>query len=166
MALQMRKNGRRRIQKTFTLLRPADELYEYWRDVSHLATFMDHVKSVTVDGDRKTHWVVKAPAGQTVQWDAEIRDDEPNRRIAWRSLPGAQVKNAGEVQFRPAPDGRGTEVRVTLEYKPPAGTAGATLAKLFGEEPSQQLDEDLYRFKQLMETGRIPTTEGQPHGSA
>jgi uncharacterized membrane protein len=165
MALQTKDDsGKRRIQKTLTIARPVEQLYAFWRDFERLPQFMDHVESVTVRDGTRSHWVVKAPAGRAVEWDAELIDDRENERIAWRSLPGASIENGGEVLFQPMPNGRGTEVRVILFYDPPAGSAGATLAKLFGEEPSQQLDEDLYRFKQLMETGRIITTDGQPVG--
>jgi uncharacterized membrane protein len=165
MALEtVQPDGSRRVQKTVTVLRPPDVLYSYWRGLDRLPTFMDHVESVTVEDGKRSHWTVKAPANQVVQWDAEIYDERESERIAWRSLPGSQIENTGEVRFTPAPDGKGTEVEVVLTYQPPGGKAGATLAKLFGEEPSQQLDEDLYRFKQLMEAGRIPTTSGQPHG--
>ena len=88
----------------------------------------------------------------------------PNRLIAWQSQPGADVASAGTVRFEPAAAGRGTEVRVNLDYNPPAGVVGATIAKLFGEEPQIQIAEDLRRFKNLMETGETPTTEGQPAG--
>jgi uncharacterized membrane protein len=152
-----------RVQKTETVLRPADELYRFWRDFTRLPLFMDHVKAVSVDGDR-SHWVVKAPLGRSVEWDAEIVADVPGAKIAWRSLDGADVDNEGEVEFRPAPGDRGTEVRVVLRYAPPGGRAAAKLAELVGEEPGPQLDEDLHRFKQLMETGRIVTTDGQSHG--
>ncbi len=165
MALQSKDDdGIRHIRKTVTILRPVDELYEVWRDFERLPEFMKHVESVTVSRPGQSHWVVRAPAGRMVEWDAEVTEDQPNERIGWRSLPGAEVENGGEVVFTPAPAGRGTEVRVSLYYKPPGGTIGAALAKFFGEEPSVQLDEDLYRFKQLMEAGPIVTVNGQPVG--
>ncbi len=102
----------------------------------------------------------------TVEWDAEIINEKENEMIAWRSLEGADVDNAGSVHFEKAPNGRGTVVKVSLKYDPPAGVIGAAVAKLFGEEPSQQIQEDLRRFKQLMEAGEIPTTEGQSSGRA
>ncbi|MGE5612529.1 MAG: cyclase, partial [Bacillota bacterium] len=104
------------------------------------------------------------PAGSHVEWDAQVINDEENSLIAWRSQEGASVDNAGSVRFVPAGD-RGTEVRVVLEYIPPAGQIGFMVAKLYGEEPRQQVSEDLYHFKQLMETGEIPSTEGQPQGT-
>jgi uncharacterized membrane protein len=125
---------------------------------------MDHLESVTVQDDKRSHWVAKAPAGTTVEWDAEIINEKENELIAWRSLDGADVDNAGSVRFSEATGGRGTVVKVSLEYDPPAGIIGSLIAKLFGEEPSQQVQEDLHRFKQVMETGERPTTEGQSSG--
>lgn len=158
------ERGWRHVQKTLTIRKSAEDLYAVWRNFEVLPQFMKHVETVTVQDRIRSHWVVTAPAGQTVEWDAEIHAEQPNQLIAWRSLPPAPVQHEGEVRFRPAPQDRGTEVSVVLQYDPPVGALGAKAAKLFGEEPSQQLDEDLYRFKQLMETGRIPTADGQPHG--
>lgn len=152
------------VEKTVTINKPPTEVYEYWHNFENLPRFMHHLESVQTLGDGRSHWVATAPAGKTVAWDAEITEDRENDHIAWRSLPGADVDNAGEVRFIPAPGGRGTEVKVALDYNPPGGMVAATLAKLFGEEPSQQVEKDLNRFKQLMEAGEIPTTDGQPRG--
>ncbi|MGH9648661.1 MAG: hypothetical protein ACRD4E_17800, partial [Bryobacteraceae bacterium] len=100
-----------------------------------------------------SHWVAKAPAGRVVEWRAEIINEQENHLIAWRSLPGADVDNAGSVQFSEGPNGQGTEVKVALQYNPPGGPVGAWFARLFGEEPSQQIGEDLERLKQLLEKG-------------
>jgi uncharacterized membrane protein len=114
--------------------------------------------------ERRSHWAVKGPAGRTVEWDAEIINDEPNALIAWRSLDGADVDNAGSVRFVPGPEGRGTQVRVVIDYIPPAGFVGKWVATLFGANPEHEILEDLRSFKRLMETGEVATTEGQPHG--
>ena len=159
-------DGRHVVEEAVTINRPAAELYRFWRAFENLPRFMRHLDSVRPAGDRRSHWIARAPAGATVEWDAEIVEERPDELIRWRSLPGAAVENAGAVRFRPAPGDRGTEVAVTLEYRPPAGIAGAALAKLFGEEPSQQVDEDLHRFKQLMEAGEVATNDGQPAGPA
>lgn len=151
------------VQKTFTVNRPVDEVYQFWRNFENLPQFMQHLERVHVLDERRSHWVAKAPTG-SVEWDAEITNDQPNQRIAWRSTDDAQISNQGEVRFRPAPGEGGTEVRVALSYQPPAGVAGALVAKLLGEEPTWQVTEDLRRFKSLMEAGEIPTIEGQPHG--
>lgn len=150
-----------RVEKVMTVNRPADELYRRWRDFESLPRFMRHLVSVKVDGNR-SHWVARGPAGSTVEWDAEIVNEEPGRLIAWRSLAGSTVATAGSVRFVAAPARRGAEVHVELKYDPPAGRLGSWLAWLFGEEPGQQVQEDLRRFKQLMEAGEVPTTEGQP----
>lgn len=141
-----------------------ETLYRYWRDFTNLPRFMDHLVSVQPGEGNRWHWVDKAPGGGTVEWDAEIVKEEPNELIAWRSLPGADVANSGIVRFKPLPAGRGTEVHVTLEYDAPGGQLGAALAKLTGEEPQQQVTEDLRHFKQIMEAGEIPTTRGQSAG--
>lgn len=155
-----------RVRKSITINRPAEELYGFWRDFQNLVRFMKHVESVQVTGDKRSHWVAKGPAGKRVEWDAETIEERPNELIAWRSIEGSTVENSGSVRFEPATGGRGTVVRVELEYYPPAGLLGATVAKLLGEEPKGQLEEDLRRFKQLMEAGEIITTEGQPAGRA
>ena len=142
-----------------------DAAYAAWRDLEALPGFMYHLKSVQVTDDGCSHWVAKAPLGTTVEWDAETVEDVPAERIAWRSAEGASVQNAGTVRFRPAPGGRGTEVHVELRYQPPLGALGAVVAKLFGEEPNQQLADDLRRFKQLLETGEIARSEGSPLGT-
>jgi uncharacterized membrane protein len=131
--------------------RSPEQLYNFWRNFENLPQFMNHLESVTTTGGSGSHWVAKAPAGTSVEWDAEVYNDKQGELIAWRSLAGADVDNAGSVHFTPAANG--TEVRVVLRYDPPGGAAGAAVAKLFGEEPSQQIREDLNRFKQLMETG-------------
>jgi uncharacterized membrane protein len=141
-----------------------EEVYAFWRDLRNLSRFMMHVELVTTSGDR-SHWIVKGPAGTTVEWDAEITEERPNELLAWRSLPGSQIENSGSVRFKKAPADRGTEVHVSLQYEPPAGKAGAALAKLFGEEPTQQLTDDLRRFKQVMETGEVVLSDGSLGGA-
>jgi uncharacterized membrane protein len=153
-----------RFTKTITIERSPEDLYGFWRHLPNLPRIMKHVQEVRVIDDKRSHWVVRTPDGSTVEWDAEITEDEPNRRLAWRSLPGGQVDNAGSVRFEPAPGGRGTVVTTEIEYRPPAGAVGATLTRLFGALPERLAGEDLRRFKQLMETGEIATVEGQPAG--
>ncbi|MDP9469594.1 MAG: SRPBCC family protein [Chloroflexota bacterium] len=155
----------RGVEKAITVNRPPEEVYGLWRDFENLPRFMLHLESVQVMGDGRSHWKAKAPAGRTVEWDAEIVDDRPNELITWRSLEGADVRNTGSVRFNPAPGGRGTEVRVKLQYDPPAGKLGASVAKLFGEEPNLQLREDLFRFKQVLETGEVVRSEGSLDGA-
>jgi uncharacterized membrane protein len=155
-----------RVDKSITIARPRQEVYDFWRRLSNLSRFMKNVESVTEIDDQHSHWIVKAPAGRKVEWHAIIHNEMPGEMIAWRSMPGADVDNAGSVWFREAPAGRGTEVKVELQYNPPAGALGAVFASFWGKEPSQQIQEDLHRLKAILETGEVPTTEGQPTGKA
>jgi uncharacterized membrane protein len=152
------------VEKVVTVNRSAEECYTFWRNLENLPRFMRHLESVEAIDERRSHWVAKAPAGTTVEWDAEITEDRPNQMLAWRTLEGSDIPNSGTVRFEPAPPGRGTILRVSMQYDPPAGQLGAAVAKLFGEEPQQQVADDLRRFKQLLETGEIPTTVGQSAG--
>ena len=145
--------------------RPPDEVYQFWRNFRNLPRFMRHLESVEEFGDGRSHWVAKGPAGMTVEWDATIVADEPGRVITWRSLEGADVDNAGAVRFEAAPGNRGTIVRVNLEYSPMGGVVGAAVAKLFGEEPEQQMDDDLRRLKQVMEVGEVVVSEATLMGT-
>ena len=156
--------GEVRLEKSITVNRSPEECYRFWHDFTAFPHFMKHLESVELTGDNRMHWKAKGPAGSTVEWDAELIADEPGQHLAWRSLEGSQVDNEGVVRFEPASGGRGTILRVMMSYKPPGGLAGALVAKMFGEEPSQQIDEDLRRFKWLIETGEIPTTVGQSSG--
>jgi uncharacterized membrane protein len=153
-----------KVERTVTIDRSPEELYAFWRHFENLPRFMNHLESVTTTDDMHSHWVAKAPVGKNVEWDAEIINEIPDQLIAWRSLGNADVQNVGSVHFETAPGGRGAEVTVVLQYAPPMGKIGAAVAKLLGEEPSIQIEEDLRRFKQLMETGETATTEGQPRG--
>ncbi len=148
-----------------TIKRPVEEVYAFWRDLTNLPSFMYHLKSVEPSGDRRWHWTANAPAGTTVDWDAEITEEQPNALIAWASLEGSKVRNSGSVAFTPAPGGDGTEVRVELGYDPPGGALGKVVAKLFGEEPQQQISDDLRRLKQVLETGEVVRSEGSPEGT-
>ena len=143
------------VTKSITVNRPPQEVYRFWHEFPNLPRFMSHLESVEVTGDRRSHWRAKAPAGMTIEWDAEIVDDQPDRLIAWRSIEGSDVAHAGVVHFEPAPGGRGTEVRIEVDYDMPGGKLGQLAAKLFGEEPAQQVHDDLRAFKQVMETGEV-----------
>jgi uncharacterized membrane protein len=147
------------IGRSVTINRPREELYSFWRNFKNLPQFMHNVHSVTINDEIHSHWIIEAPAGKTVEWDSQITHDEPGRTIAWQSLEGASVRNSGQVEFLDSPDGRGTVVRVTLTYDPPAGAVGKLIAKLFQKEPKVQARQDLRRFKQLMETGEVATAQ-------
>ena len=154
------------LTKSILINRPGEEIYRFWRDFKNLPGVMEHVESVEVIGNNRSRWVAKGPAGKRIEWQAEITEDRPNELIAWRSIEGSTVENSGSVRFEPALGNRGTLVRVELNYRPPAGLLGATIAKLLGEEPELQVVEDLRRLKQVMEAGEVITTEGQPAGRA
>ena len=153
-----------RIEHAITVLKPAVEVYRYWRDFENLPRFMAHLVDVDTTTDGQSHWVAEGPLGLKVEWDAKLVSDIPNRLIAWRSLPGADVDTAGSVRFEELQHGRGTEVRVELKYDPPAGKVGTAIANLFGMSPARQIREDMRRFKQILEAGEIPTTQGQSTG--
>src|SRR5581483_1856951 len=152
------------VEEAVTINRTAAELYRVWRDFEQLPRFMAYLESGRQLDQRRSHWIAKGPAGRHVEWDAEIINEIPDELIGWRTLDGADVISAGSVRFVPAPGGRGTQVRVRMQYDPPGGKVGAAVAWIFGKEPSQTVLEDLRHFKQLMEAGEIPTTAGQPRG--
>ncbi|MGZ8900017.1 MAG: SRPBCC family protein [Limisphaerales bacterium] len=154
-----------RVKKSVIIDKPAAELYSFWRKFENLPRVMYHLDSVTTsDGGKRSHWVAKAPGGTQVEWNAELVEDVPNERIAWRSLEGSDVDNRGVVRFERAPGGRGTMVTVEMEYNPPAGGVGAIVAKLFRKDPTQEIEDSMRYFKQLMETGMVVTTKGQSAG--
>jgi uncharacterized membrane protein len=152
------------VKKTVTIDRPAEEIYQFWRDFQNLARFMEHVESIDTSDHHHSHWRVKGPAGTEIEWDAEILEDEPNRRIAWRTTAHADIEHTGSVEFSPATGQRGTTVKVVMEYHAPGGTVGASLAKLLGSEPGQQVQSDLRRLKQVMETGEVLQSDGSLRG--
>jgi uncharacterized membrane protein len=141
-----------------------EQAFQFWRNFENLPRFMHHLDNVSVIGERRTRWRALGPLGTPVTWDAEITTERPNELIAWRSLPGSQVDVNGMVEFVPAPADRGTFVNVAIEYRPPAGAIGRSIAKLFGKDPNFLMRQDLRRFKALIEAGEIPTTDGQTHG--
>lgn len=166
-ATQRRKNDPRdaadravSVEHVVTVNRNIHDVYAFWKDFENFPRFMRHLESVERIDDRRSRWRAKAPIGLKVEWEAEMLEDRADEWIAWRSLPGSRVENSGSVRFSPAPGARGTEVRVQLQYTPPGGAFGRGLAWLFGEEPDIQVKDDLRRFKQLMETGEIPISDG------
>lgn len=146
-----------KVEQAIVIGRPRDELFRFWRQLDNLPRFMDHLESVTVLDEHRSHWVAKGPLGARVEWDAEIVHEIPDEILAWRSLPGSDVDQAGQVQFTPA-HGGGTEVRVVLRYATPGGQAGATVAHLLGDDPARQIADDLRRFKQVTEGGVVSAT--------
>ena len=153
------------VSKAITVKHPQQQVYEFWRDFENLPRFMYHLEFVEDLGSGRSHWVAKAPAGRKVEWDAEIVEDRPGQLISWRSIGDDDIKHSGAVTFAPAPGNRGTEVHVQMSYKPPGGKAGAMIAKIFGEEPGQQIADDLRRFKQVVETGEVVRSDASPEGT-
>jgi uncharacterized membrane protein len=153
-----------KVEESVTINRPVEDVYRFWRNLENLSRFMHHLDCVKDLGNNRSHWAARAPLGMTVEWDAEIINDKPNDLIAWRSLEGSEVETAGSVHFKGLSFGRGTEVRVSLKYNPPAGKAGATVARLFGRSPESEIREDLRNLKRILETGATPTVSGQPMG--
>jgi uncharacterized membrane protein len=154
------------VERTVTINRPRHELYAFWRDFGNLPLIMENIESVTVLDEGRSHWVVRAPAGTTVEWDSAIVEDIPDELISWQSEPGADITHGGRIDFRDALGGRGTLVTATIAYEPPAGTVGKLVAKLFHREPKIQARRDLRRFKQFRETGEIATSRMNADASA
>ena len=156
----------RLIKHTAIVDRPAQELYDFWANVENAPKFMSNIRKVMKTGPKTSHWVSEGPFGKTFEWDSEEINMIPGHLIAWQTLPGSDVTQAGAVRFEPSTGGRGTKVTLEVNYEPPAGALGVAVAKLIGQDPDAMSKENLRRFKQLMETGEITTTEGQPSGRA
>ncbi|WP_233258079.1 SRPBCC family protein [Micromonospora sp. S4605] len=159
-------NAGNRVHASVTVNRSVEQAYRFWHDFENLPRFMYHLQSVRAISDRRSRWTAKAPAGRSVEWEAEVVADRPNELIMWRSVEGSKVPNSGSVRFQPATGGRGTEVRVDLEFSAPGRRLGAMVAKAFGENPQQQVCDDLRRFKQVIETGEIVRSDGSPQGTS
>lgn len=155
----------RRVEQAILINHPAPELYEDWRNLEALSERLRHVTRVEVLDDKRSRWTIQGPLGNTLHWDAEIVNDRPNELIAWQSLPGGDVDTAGSVHFQELPHERGTIVRVSLKYNPPAGKVGAWIASVLGDGMEQRLAADLRQFKSSVEAGETPTIQGQPQGA-
>ena len=151
------------VEESVTINRPVEELYRFWRNLENLPRFMHHLESVERITDTLSRWRAKGPGGRTVEWNAEIINEVPNQVIGWRSIEGSDAVSAGSVNFDEAGQGRGTRVRVRLQYSPPGGKVGAAVAKMMGRDPATEIREDLRRFKQIVETGEVASNEG-PRG--
>jgi len=149
--------------KTIVVNREPEDVYQFWLNFEQFPRFMKHLKQISVRKDGRSHWIARGPGGQNYEWNAEVVEDRPNELISWRSLPGGDADNEGSVRFERAPGGRGTLVRVNLRYSPPAGAAGAAIAMLLGREPGQEVQEDLRRFKQVIETGEVVLSDASVH---
>lgn len=155
-----------RVERSITINKPPAELFAYWRKLENLPLFMKHLVEVRQTSPYQSHWVARSPLGGVLEWDAEIVDEVQNERLVWKSMPGADIQNGGFVEFKSGPLGMGTQLCVRMQYEAPAGKLGALVARLLGEEPRTAMRDDLRRLKQLLETGEICTTQGQPVGGA
>jgi len=154
-----------KIQRSIMVDQSPDSLYRFWRNMENLPMIMSHVKAVQTISPTLSHWVVDSiPGGPAIEWDAEIINDVPNERIGWRSLDGSDVDHAGSVRFEPSEGGRRTKIIVTLQYVPPAGRLGEAVARLFGEDAGEKIEEDLSRFKEQMESP-VSADKGRRTGS-
>ena len=152
------------VDESVTINRPIEELYRFWRNLENLPQFMHHLESVERVTDTLSRWRAHGPGGKIVEWNAEIINEVPNKVIGWRSIEGSDVVSAGSVNFDDVGPGRGTRVQVHLQYSPPGGKVGAAVARLLGRDAATEIREDLRRFKQILETGEVPSTKGQPRG--
>lgn len=163
-AVGVRAQHGARCETSLLVQKSPEELYALWRDLERLPQYMRHLQEVEVTSDTQSRWVAKGPLGGTFEWRAEIINDQPNKLIAWRSLPGAQVDTAGSVHFEPSPTGRGTVLRVSLKYDPPGGKLTAALTRWLHTDLQKEIESDLRRFRTILESGEAPTTRGQPRG--
>lgn len=156
------------IDEAVTVNKPREEVYDFWRELENLPRFMRHIESVEALDEKRSRWTARVPKVPkdvgTISWEAEITEDAPNERIAWRSLARADIQNAGTVRFKDAPEGRGTEVHAQIRYRPPAGDVGALVTRLLDPANEQMVREDVRRFKHILEAGEAPKIEGQPTG--
>jgi len=148
------------LEHSIIINRPRETIYAFWRHLPNLALVMKHIERINLLDERRSHWVVLTPRGRRVEWDAVIINEHPNEMIAWESLPGAKIENAGTVRFEPEPHGKGTVVRVKLEYNPPGGLLGRLTGSLFGERAALEIKEDLAQFKKMMESGEMAEKQG------
>ena len=151
-----------KVARSVTVGRPREEVWRYVRDLQNFPRWASHVESVVASGDGRSHWTVRGPAGSRLEWDTEIEAEVEGERISWQTLPGADVRNAGNLILKDAPGGRGTEVHLRMAYDAPGGALGAALARLFGEEPDSDARHDLRRLKQLLELGEATTNAMRP----
>lgn len=152
-----------KFERSIVIQKPAQELYNFWRNFENLPRFMGHLKSVTSKGEGTSHWAARALAGKIIEWDSEIIEDHPNHFISWRSLPGSEFHSAGSVWFTELAEGSGTEVKVIMKYEPPGGMLGTAVAKVFGQAPEQQMADDLRRLKWIMEDDGLGSEDETRH---
>lgn len=153
-----------KVERSISIGRPADEIYDFWRRFENLSQVLDDLESVTDLGSGRSHWVAIGPGDTRIEWDSEIVNDIPGELIAWKTVGNPDVAHAGSVHFTASPGGRGTTVRLVMDYEPPGGRLTAFAARFIGESPDQKIRSDLKRLKMLLETGEVVTTKGQTSG--
>ncbi|CAN5496229.1 hypothetical protein BH24GEM3_BH24GEM3_18470 [soil metagenome] len=158
------RSGEVHLESVVTIDAAPDELYSFWRNFENHTRFASFVESVTPQDGNRAHWVLKVPLGATIEWDTEVTEERPGEYLAWRAVESSDLTHEGSVRFRPATGERGTVVQMKMDITPPLGPAGAAVGKLLEGVTETQLRADLKKLKQLMETGEIATTEGQPSG--
>ncbi|MGI8991301.1 MAG: SRPBCC family protein [Bryobacteraceae bacterium] len=139
------------VHKAVTIDKEPHEAFDYWRNPENLPTFMDHLQSVTASDGKRSHWVAKRPLGKAVEWDTEIVRETKNRLIEWRSVSGGDLESSGSVRFSKRENGRGTRVHYSFRYEPPANGVGVIVSKLFGTNPEKQVEQELHKFKKVVE---------------
>jgi uncharacterized membrane protein len=154
------------VEKVMTINRQPREVYDFWHNFENLPKFMKHLDTVQTIGTTKSHWKAHGPGNISVEWDAELTEDQPGRRISWHSLENSDIPNQGNVEFNEAPAGRGTELKVKIQYFPPGGTAGKVAAKILHGLNEKQVEEDMRRLKQILETGETATSERMAYRTA
>lgn len=163
MQLSGGAEDRVRVRKPIIINRSTEEVYRFWHDLGNVPQFMSRIESVAMTGSTRSHWKARTPGGMTVEWDAEMVNDEPDALIGWRPVEGSDFYNSGTVRFETGPGGRGTRVTVEMQYAPPGGAISAKIAKLTGMAPGQQLERDLRRLKQILETGEVVKSDASIH---
>lgn len=153
-----------KVEKAVTVRCLTSQAYSFWRSLENLPRFMEHLVSVTSTSEVDSHWVAQTPKGERIEWDARLIEDKPDELIAWESLPGSDIDSAGSVRFSRAPGNRGTVVKVALKYAPARGRISRLFAKFYTTNARREIARDLFHFKSLVETGEIPTVQGQPRG--
>ena len=152
---QVQGNLGTKVERSVLVNAPPEQVYRVWRRLANLPRFMSHLERVEEMDSRRSRWTVRVPAGVAVTWDAELINDAPNEVIAWKTVDTKLIDHAGSVRFERAPDGRGTIVRVSMQYAPPAGEVGHALARALGQDPASQIEKDLVQFKRAMEAGEL-----------
>ncbi|MEK6556093.1 MAG: SRPBCC family protein [Bdellovibrionota bacterium] len=147
-----------------TINQPQQLIYSFFRNFENLSLFMKDLKSVIMKTDRVSHWIIRLKNGMEVAWDAQVTAERPGEMIGWQSLEGSEVETSGSIWFSPAPAGRGTVVSLTMDFKIPGGPLTEVITMFTGEDPESLAHINLRRLKAFLETGEVPTTEGQPSG--